>query len=34
MKVNVMLKDVGEGDNGAKAQVIRKYFVTRLRTKL
>jgi hypothetical protein len=33
VKVEVVLEDVGVGENGAKAEVIQKYFTPHSRTK-
>jgi len=34
VKIKVVLKDVGVGDNGAKVQVVQEYYLACLRTKL
>ncbi len=34
MKIEVVLKDVGAGGNGAKARIVREYSPTRSKTKL
>jgi hypothetical protein len=34
MKVKVVLEDMGVKENGAKAQIVLKYFPTRPKTRL
>jgi hypothetical protein len=34
VKVEVVLEDVGVRENGARAEVVQKYFISHSRTKL